>query len=151
MGAVLSKLLSLGRQIKTMIQHIVVTESRSVIPGEYPTFQVRGLGNRISDVDNVTPYGLLSTPPLGSFGVKFNVQGEASNQVGLVYDPTSLVSLLPDGEVAVGNFKKGSYLKFTTLGTVEVWNLGILRIADLANHVHTGVTTGSGLSGPPSI
>jgi len=134
-----------------MIQRTVVTLSKPVVPGEYPTYQVRGLGNKITEIENVSPYGLASTLPVGASGIKWNIQGESSNQVGVAYDPTTLPALLAGGEVAVGNFTVGTFLKFTNLGTIEVFKNGVLVITDLSVHIHSGVTTGPGTSGPPVL
>lgn len=151
MGIIKNAVRSLRNKILTMIQRTVVTLSKPVVPGEYPTYQVKGLGNKPTTVENISPYGLASTLPLNALGVKWNVQGESSNQVGMSYDPATLPALLAGGETAVGNFVIGSYLKFTALGTIEVYKNNILVIADLSIHIHSGVTTGTGTSGPPVL
>jgi len=143
-------LAALKNKIMTMIQRLIVTESEPYEAGEYPDAQVDALG-KTSYVELLSPYGLAAKPPVGASGVKFNVQGESSNQVGIAYDPKTIPAH-NSKEVVVGAFSATvpTYLKFTDQGTIEVWKGGTLVISDLITHVHTGVTTGAGLSGPPA-
>jgi phage gp45-like len=152
MGLIEDMINSLRNKIKTMIQRTVVTLSKPTITGEYPSYQVEALG-KTTDVENISPYGLASTLPVDATGVKFNIQGESSKQVGLSYDPSKLPPLQPNGEVAVGGYSATipTYLKFTNQGTIEVWKGGILVIVDLITHLHSGVTSGGDPSGPPIL
>jgi len=159
MSMIVEAVKAVRNKIMTMIQRTIVTLSSPVVPGEYPTAQIKGLGvsvnevgkivGSVSEVENISPYGLASTLPIGALGVKFNIQGESANAVGFSYDPVSLPALNAGGEVAVGNLKIGTYLKFTNQGTIEVWRNNILTIRDLIEHIHSGVVPGSGVSGPP--
>lgn len=144
MGIIESAIRSLRNKIMTMIQRTIVTLSKPVTPGKYPTYQVQGLGNKPTNVENISPYGLASTMPLGALGAKWNIQGESSNQVGISYDPATLPALLAGGEVAIGNFTVGTFLKFTNLGTIEVFKNGILVIKDLVEHTHPSTDPNTG-------
>ena len=162
MSMIVEAVKAVRNKIMTMIQRTIVTLSRPVIPGEYPTAQIKGLGIRIneagervgsvSEVENISPYGLASTLPIGALGIKLNIQGESANAVGFSYDPVSLPALNAGGEVAVGNLKIGTYLKFTNLGTIEVWRNNVLVITDLITHIHTGGTIPPAfVTGPPVL
>ncbi|MGD8499276.1 MAG: phage baseplate assembly protein [Phycisphaerales bacterium] len=146
-----SLLNSLKNKILTMIQRAAVTDEEPHLVGTYPVSQVIAM-KKTSDMERIAPYGIASVPPKDSLAVKFNVQGQSSNQVGIAYDPATIPAHIA-GEVVVGAFSAdiSSYLVFTTLGTIEVWRGGELVITDLITHVHTGVTTGPGLSGPPAL
>ena len=89
-------------------------------------------------MENISPYGLVSSLPLNALATKLNVQGESGNQVGLAYDPQTLPSLLV-GEVAVGAFSSPApaYLKFTNIGTIEIWRSGAIVVPDLINYILT--------------
>lgn len=142
---------NLRNKILTMIQRCVVSVSGAYAPGEYPIVQVEAMGSA-TDMESLSPYGFASMPPAGSSGIKMNLQGESSKPVGIVRD---LKTVPPhnSGEVVIGAFSAAipTYLKFTQAGTIEVWKNGVLVISDLITHVHTGVTTGAGLSGPPAL
>lgn len=154
-----SKLSSLGNKIAYLIQRVTVTESSPVTPGAYPLVQVSNTSprknqpptfNKTSSMENISPYGLASSLPLNALCTKFNLQGQSSNPVGLAYDPMTLPALLV-GEIAIGAFSATipTYMKFTNKGTIEVWKSGVIVISDLITHIHSGVTTGPGVSGPP--
>jgi hypothetical protein len=142
---------SLKNKILTMIQRGLVTNPENYATGDYPISQVLAM-KKTSDMERVFPYGFASVPPKNSLAVKFNVQGQSSNQVGIAYDPRTIPPH-DIGEVVIGGFSAAipTYLKFTNTGTIEVWKSGALVIADLITHVHGGVTTGPGLSGPPVL
>lgn len=137
-------------KIRTMILRFVVTDSLPHKKGNYLKVQNSSLG-KISYLEIICPYGFISRPPENSLGVKWNVQGEGSNQVGMAYDPTTLPSHNV-GETVVGAFSAptATYLKFTQQGTIEVWKSGQIVISDLITHVHTGVEPGGGTSEPPA-
>ena len=140
---------ALRNKIANLIQRGFVTNANPVVPGQYPVFQSQSL-KKVADVENISPYGFISVAPVGSLSTKWNVQGESSAQVGLAYDPATLPALQIN-EAAVGAFsaQSSTYLKFTNQGTIEIWKAGVLVIADLITHIHSGVTTGAGVSGPP--
>lgn len=152
MKAIIGKINNIANKIKAMIQRVDISLSEPLLKGNYPVAQVKGLGGKSSNLEYIYPYGIEATPPQAGQTLKFNIQGQSSNQVGIPFDQTTLRSKLPD-EVIVGNTKSGAYFKFTILGTIEVWNLisgeDVLVIADLITHLHSGVTTGGGTSGPP--
>lgn len=127
----------LKNKIMTMIQKIKVTNSEKHKFGEYPRMQISGLGKISDNTEIIHPYGFASQPPVDATGVKFNIQGEESNQVAMAYDPATLPAYEVK-EVVVGAFSAPSptYLKFTKAGTIEVWRNGILVIADLITHLH---------------
>lgn len=136
-------------KLASLIQRVLIVDSPSYHPGEYPNAQISSLG-KTSFMELVSPYGIASAPPKGSSGVKFNIQGESSNQVGIAYDLSTLPNF-QNGEVVVGAFSVSTptYLKFTQLGTIEVWKAETLIISDLITHIHSGVEPGGGSSGPP--
>ena len=140
---------SLRNAIKTLMQRFSVTNAYPVKPGEYPRVGASFLGVSSSEAG---PDGNIVITVSGEVaGIKFNVTGDSENRMGIAYDPNTLPPLNVN-EVAVGAFSATipSYLKFTNQGTIEVWKGGVLVIADLITHIHTGVTTGGGVSGPPA-
>ena len=141
---------SLRNKIIHMIERAIVTEPKPVVLGEYPSAQVQSMKKTV-DIENISPYGLASSLPLGALCVMYNIQGESGNKVGTGYDPATLPALQLN-EVAVGNFSGviPTYLKFTNLGTIEVWKAGLPVIKDLITHIHTGGTLSGGLTGPPN-
>jgi hypothetical protein len=157
---------SLKNSLQTLIQRFSVSNSYPIKPGEYPRAGASFLGVSASekgpdgkpakasaDIEVLFPYGLMAALPItASAGIKFNVSGDPANRIGIAYDPNTLPALKV-GEVAVGAFSAivPTYLKFTDQGTIEVWRAGILVIADLITHLHSGVTTGPGVSGPPVL
>jgi hypothetical protein len=156
---------SLRNAIRTLIQRFSVTNAYPITPGQYPRAGVSFLGVSASrsgpdgtpakasaEIEVLFPYGLMAALPItASAGIKFNVSGNSENRMGIAYDPNTLPPLNVN-EVAVGAFSATipSYLKFTNQGTIEVWKGGVLVITDLITHIHTGVTTGPGVTGPPA-
>jgi phage gp45-like len=149
MGAIADKIRNLSNKIQTIIQRVIVTKTRAAVVGEYPVVQVKGLGGKTTNMEVLSPYGLASVLPNGSLGVKFNIAGESSKQVGMAYDPVTVPSMSNDNEVVSGNFADGTYLKFTK-GAIEVWVNNKMVIKDLVTHGHSGIEVGSGISEKPT-
>lgn len=119
----------------------------------------------------LSPYGLCSNPPLGSSGVAINVNGGGSYPTGIVDYPSQRFKDLEEGEVAIGNYNTGSYIKFDKDGNIRVYTTGKVYVDGsvvgktdidpvtmpngiLVNgvtidetHEHTGVQTGAGKTG----
>ncbi len=134
---VLALVKSRKNKIQTLIQRANVENASSVIPGEYPLVQINNLG-RISDMENISPYGLASSLPITGICAKFNIQGESSNQVGTGYDPSTLPALKIN-EIAAGAFsaKIPTYFKFTEEGKIEIWKGGAIIVTDLIDYILT--------------
>lgn len=130
---------------------------------KYQTSQVSYLG-KTADTEIIYPYGLCGNPPLGSLVLLFNVQGMEENRAGIANLPSKRFNGLKEGEVAVGNYLTGSYVKFLEDGNIEIVASGgsinvtgnivvngdvIANGVSLTTHVHSGVTPGSSNTGEP--
>ena len=76
-----------------------------------------------------TPYGIMSNPPENSMGPIFQIDGEESKLMGM-FDRTDNrpVKNLESGEVAVGNYETGDYVKFKDGNIIEISCGGDLNI-----------------------
>lgn len=79
-----------------------------------------------------TPYGLMSNPPENSMGPIFQIAGEESKLVGM-FDRTDNrpVKDLVAGEVVVGNYETGEYVRFKDGNIVEI-QTALLNIGNAA-------------------
>lgn len=159
MSAILNKLQSLWNKVVNMIQRALVTGAVPIVPGSWYIVQISNTPkrsfavptfNKTTPMEVISPYGLAGCLPQEALSLKFNIQGESSKQAGIGYDPNCLPALAIN-EVAIGAFAAPvpTYLKFTNEGTIQVWKAGVIVINDLITHIHSGVTTGAGVSGPP--
>jgi phage gp45-like len=81
------------------------------------TFQATFLGKTKSDIRSLSPYGFFAVPPQGSKLVMFKDITESFYAVG--YKDSSIPSL-KEGEATVGNFVKGSIIKFDEDGNINI-------------------------------
>jgi phage gp45-like len=71
-----------------------------------------------------TPYGLMHNPPVDSLVCIGDQLAQASNGVGVADDPTNRIFKdLKEGEVAVGNYMTGDYVKFDEDGNITIGNI----------------------------
>lgn len=94
---------------------------------EFQTGQVTYLGNT-AQIELVYPYGLCSSPPLGSLVLMFNIQGQEENRAGMANLTRQRFKNLKEGEVAIGNYLTGSVVKFLENGDIEVTGTSDLNL-----------------------
>jgi len=85
----------------------------------FPIAQVSYLG-KTSDVELISPYGLCSNPPEGSLVIMFNLQGQEESKAGIANLVEKRFANLKPGEVVVGNYLTGSFVKFSENGDITV-------------------------------
>lgn len=100
-----------------------------------------------------TPYGIMSSPPASSLTILWSQQGQESNGIGISDDPKNrILKNLKEGEIALGNYKTGSYILFDENGGCQIVSSSLTHngtnIGD--DHTHSGVTTGGGNTGVPN-
>ncbi len=123
-------------KLQNIILRAVVTDFRGSIGTDYPTVQVKIMG-RTGEMESLYPYGITGVPPLDSIGTVMSIGANTADRSGILYHPqTRDKGLKEEGEVVLGNLFGGTYLKFTALGTIEVWRENTLIIADLITHTH---------------
>lgn len=129
----------------------VVTDNKGSILTDYPTLQVNIMG-RVGDIEVLFPYGITATAPIDSIVTTFSIGANAADRSGIAYDPTTRIKGLEEGEVAVGNFLIGTYLKFTKLGKIMIFMNNIIvvpdLVANLTTHTHISAIPGNP-TGPP--
>lgn len=94
-----------------------------------------------------SPYGLCSNPPVGSSGLVFNTNAGSNHPVGMVDFPSKRFKNLAEGEVVVGNYSTGSYIKFLANGDIKLYTSGNIF---LEGSVY-GATTDSPITAPKGI
>lgn len=87
--------------------------------GNFPVIQVKYHG-RPAIVEVLLPYGLCSSPPVGSLATMFNVMGQEENRTAILDYPQKRFKNLSPGEVAVGNYVTAARLYFKADGNVEL-------------------------------
>lgn len=92
---------------------------------DIPLVQVDGL-SQPAWAENVLPYGIANNPPVGSPAVVLPIGGEQENLSAFITGPDVRVPGLAEGEMAIGNFMNGTFLKFTASGNVEFYSLNAL-------------------------
>lgn len=131
---------------------------------KFQTTQINYLG-KVADMEVIYPYGLCGNPPAGSLVLLFNVQGQEENKAGIANLPNQRFKNLKPGEVVLGNYLTGSYIKFLENGDIEMFaksgkinivNTNVISNQDviasgisLTTHVHQDVTPGAGNTGLP--
>jgi hypothetical protein len=100
-----------------------------------------------------SPYGLCTNPPLGSSGVVFNMNAGDSHPVGMVDYAAKRFKDLKSGEVVVGNYETGSYIKFLENGDIKLYTAGniLLDGSVYGAEVGTPVLTPAGIKAPTQI
>lgn len=86
----------------------------------FQTVQVTYLGKTVN-ADLLMPYGIAANPPLDSPGIMLTIGAQDDNRVSMVgTSPAIRMKGLKDGEMAVGNFKKGNFVIFKESGAIEL-------------------------------
>jgi phage gp45-like len=88
--------------------------------GEYPTTQVKGLG-QINQIRQFTPYGYFCSPPLNSTWLIFPARGNYDDLVGIGHDFEKRFKNLLPGEVALANTETGQYIKLDKDGNINIF------------------------------
>lgn len=86
---------------------------------KFQTTQVNYL-DKTADIEVIYPYGLCGNPPKNSIVLLFNVQAQEENRAGICNLPNKRFKDLKEGEVVVGNYLTGSYVKFLENGDVKL-------------------------------
>lgn len=130
---------------------------------QFQTTQINYLG-KTADMEVIYPYGLCANPPAGSLVLLFNVQGQEENRAGIANLPNQRFKNLKAGEVVVGNYLTGSYIKLLENGNIEInaaggdinvtGNINVTGdvkagAISLGTHRHSGVVPGSGTTSQP--
>lgn len=103
------------QKIKNIIKRAVTTNDMQD-GGTYPIVQVQYY-DKTATVEVLTPYGLCSSPPVGSMATIFNVLGDEANRTAIVDSPRNRFKTKP-GEVAVGNYISKAKIHFLQDGSV---------------------------------
>lgn len=91
----------------------------------YPQVQVSYNG-KTSNAVRLSPYGLVSNPPTGSFTLLFSANGQESVKFALTADMINRLKGLKEGECALFNCLTGSYVLLNENGDVIVLAKGDL-------------------------
>lgn len=75
--------------------------------------------NKVKDVIVIYPYGFSANAPLDNLAVLMNV-GHEDNSVAFPFSGGDRVKNLKPGEVVVGNFVSGSFVKFSQNGDIDI-------------------------------
>lgn len=108
------------RLIRNMIKRTVVALN---LPdtGQMPVTQVTWSSfNTTNNVQVITPYGFYSVAPVGSMALMFNIMGQEENRAAILDNPKGRFKNLKPTEVAVGNPKTTSVIKFLENGDIEI-------------------------------
>lgn len=108
-----------------MLRNLIKRAAVAIIndSGNYQTAQVSYFG-KVSDIEVINPYGISSSPPIDSLVLMFNVMGQEENKAGIINAQPQRFKNLKEGEVVVGNYLTGSYVKFLQNGGIEVFTEG---------------------------
>ena len=79
-----------------------------------------GRSNIYGNAESISPYGFTSNAPLYSYFIQ--LQNDENGVCGFPFNPT-LTPIIKEGEVAIGNFLKGSVVYFNEQGRVNISNL----------------------------
>lgn len=112
--------MSLLNKIVSLIK-IAVTKNVMVDDKQFPFVQARYMG-KLNDIWYVTPYGLYSSPPIGSLGLIFNIQAQEQNRAGIFNVNIRRFKNLKEGEVTLGNVLTRSRVEFRENGEVFIIN-----------------------------
>lgn len=104
---------------------------------------IRALGK--SQTANIfAPYGLIHSPPDGSMGVTFLLQGEESKSIVIADDPKNRVKGLVSGEVGIANYLTGTRFIMKENGDLDIQvngNANVNVTGNLNSEVGGDVTT----------
>lgn len=125
-----------------MLRNLIKRAAVAIIndSGNYQTAQVSYFG-KVSDIEVINPYGISSSPPIDSLVLMFNVMGQEENKAGIINAQPLRFKNLKEGELVVGNYLTGSYVKFLQNGDIDVFtgndvniecgNANILAVGDV--------------------
>lgn len=134
----------------TKIQNIIKSAYLSLSNSDtsyYPTAQASYKGKSANFV-RLSPYGLDSNPPSGSFVLLFSSYGQESNKFGISSDMARRQSSLNEGEVALYNTKTGSSVLLKSNGEIEISGSSVtINGIEWGTHVHPDPDGGK--TGPP--
>lgn len=126
--------------------------------GSVPIVQVKYF-NKTALVEVLMPYGLCSSPPLGSLATVFNILGQEENRTAIIDKPADRFKTKP-GETAVGNYITKAKIYFkedgsvlldvpngeVTINSSRVTMTGDLRVAgDITDRYETNANTVNGM------
>lgn len=156
------------KQIKSAMRNGVKRSKISLAgndDGKYQISQVNYFGIKTKNTHIINPYGLASNPSENEEGLMFNVMGQEENTAIIPYAVKSRFKGLQKGEVRVGNPLSSASVLFRNDGVASINGSefeGIPKIVELTTklnalvtdynlHTHSGVQTGAGISGVPTV
>lgn len=129
----------------------------------YPATQVR-YKNKTANATRISPYGLDSNPPSGSFVLLLNAYSQEANKFAICADTMNRFKNLEEGEIALFNTLTQSHVILKSNGDINIQANGNINITATGNvniqgdvtiqginwisHKHSGVTAGEAISGP---
>ena len=105
------------RKLLNLIKQAVVTWTDDTMA--YPRGQAAYNG-KTSSYMRLSPYGLCSNPPEGSWVALFSLQGQESVKFGIADDMINRMKNLSPGEAALYNTQTQSYALLKADGNIEV-------------------------------
>lgn len=119
-----------------------------------------GRSNVYGNAQSILPYGLTSNAPLFSYFIQ--LQNDENGVCGFPFNP-KLTPTIKEGEVALGNFLKGSVVYFNEEGKINISNLKQnlfevvntifqtdIEIFELQNQIFTTLSTLTVVTGTPN-
>ena len=89
--------------------------------GNVPKAQVSFLG-QTKNVKHLTPYGMWSSPPIGSDWIIFSERSNSDDLQGIANDYINRPKPLFEGEIIFQNLKTGAFIRFDLLGNILVFS-----------------------------
>jgi hypothetical protein len=156
------------KQLKSTIKNSVKRSKISLTgndAGKYQLSQIKYFANKTKNTHLIMPYGLAANPSENEELLTFNIMGQEENTAGIPYAVTKRFKNLAKGEVKAGNPLSNAATLFRNDGVTEINGSefeGLVKIneitsklndlvSDYNSHTHSGVQTGGGISGTPSL
>ena len=117
--------------IRNLIKRCYVTLARDDSQN-YPSSQISYLG-KVGDAEILSLYGFSFNAPEGSQGIVFSIAGHEENRVALLNLPKERFKNLKKGEIQIGNFKKGTSIKFDEDGNITITSANDVTINGATN------------------
>lgn len=120
----------------------------------YPTAQAAYKG-KVANFVRLSPYGLDSNPPQGSFVLLLSSYGQESNKLGISSDMTRRQDSLKEGEVALYNTKTQAFVLLKQDGSIAISaqnvtiNSPVVEIDGVTWDTHVHTDPQGGKTGPP--
>lgn len=139
------------------LQNLIKSAYVSLTNGDtssYPTSQA-GYKGKVANFVRLSPYGLDSNPPQGSFVLLFSAYGQESNKFGISSDMIGRRSGLQEGEVAIYNTKTGASILLKSNGEIEISASSVkiesskVTIDGIRWQTHVHTDPQGGQTGPP--